>query len=50
MKEMFPFIAGGWLGIGIFFVAKTRSRGWKADLLFVFTWPFNAFLDWRSGR
>ncbi len=38
-----------WLGFGVFIVATTESRGWKADLSFVFTWPINWFLDWRDG-
>ncbi len=43
-------IAFLWLGTGIYFVTHSRSRGWKADVLFIFTWPINVFLDWRDGR
>jgi len=32
-------LAIGWLGVGLWMVLKTRSRGILADLSFMATWP-----------
>lgn len=32
-------LAIGWLGVGMWMVLKTRSRGILADLSFMATWP-----------
>ena len=39
-----------WIAIGIWLVIKTKSRGWRADLQFVFEWPIHWFLEKVLGR
>lgn len=37
-------IAVAWLGVGGWFVAKTKSRGFWADISFAATWPIYVVL------
>jgi hypothetical protein len=34
-------LAVAWLVGGLYMVSKSRSRGFAADALFVFTWPYH---------
>lgn len=56
---MFEFIAAAlvllvmlWLGVGLWMVSVTPSRGWKADMQFVFLWPLHWYFEiWKGyGR
>jgi hypothetical protein len=38
-------LAIGWLGVGLWMVLKTRSRGILADLSFMATWPLYVVVD-----
>lgn len=37
-----------YLLFGILMSSKSESRGWKADLLFVFTWGLHLYWHWRG--
>jgi hypothetical protein len=39
-------LATAWLGIGLYMVANSRSRGIWADASFLVTWP----IYWLAGR
>jgi hypothetical protein len=38
-------LAALWLGVGVFFVLSTKSRGLLADATFILTWPFYVVWD-----
>ncbi|QZP07795.1 hypothetical protein [Caenibius sp. WL] len=38
-------VAGLWIGTGIYLTVKTQSRGWYADLVFVFVWPIHWIME-----
>lgn len=37
--------AVAWIGVGVWFVANTNSRGFWADATFVLTWPLYLALE-----
>jgi len=43
-------IAVLWIAVGIWMVIKTRSRGWRADVAFVFLWPLHWYIEIWKGR
>lgn len=49
IRIVFLAIIIAWIVVGISLVIITKSRGLKADILFVFTWPIIWYLDWRNG-
>jgi hypothetical protein len=38
-------ICAAWAAIGMYMVAKSKSRGFVADMGFVFAWPFYILFD-----
>jgi len=45
------FVVGvvlAWLGFGIYITGISRSRGWWADIMFVFEWPWIFYCDIRA--
>jgi hypothetical protein len=34
-----------WIGEGLWRALRTQSRGWEADIAFVFTWPLHWILE-----
>lgn len=39
-----------WLGAGLWMICVTPSRGWKADLQFVFWWPLHWYFEIWKGH
>lgn len=38
-----------WIAVGVWMVIKTNSRGWKADVAFVLSWPVHWTLERGYG-